>query len=93
MRGILPMIASADIATIRMRFPVAMHPEIAFGDLVDAFYIPKASMEENSSEQGCFRLGEIIPVGGFLCMGMISAQENNPCRWVPLYGDAFGSGK
>ena len=50
-RGILPMIASADIATIRMRFPVAMHPEIAFGDLADAFYIFKASLEANSSEK------------------------------------------
>lgn len=51
-RGILPMIASTDIAAIRMRFPVAMHPEIAFGDLAETFYIPKASLEENSSEKG-----------------------------------------
>ena len=47
-RGILPVIASADIAAIRMRFPVAMHPEIAFGDLAETFYIPKASLEANS---------------------------------------------
>lgn len=51
-RGILPMIAFADIAAIRMRFPVAMHPEIAFGDLVETFYISKASLEANSSEKG-----------------------------------------
>jgi len=47
-RGILPMIASAAIAAIRMRFPVAMHLEIAFGDLAETFYIPKASLEANS---------------------------------------------
>ena len=34
-RDILPMIASADIAAFRKRFPVAMHPEIAFGDLAE----------------------------------------------------------
>ena len=77
-RGTLLVISSAAIATIRMRFPVAMHPEIVFRDLADAFYIPKASLEENSSEKGCFRLGEIIPADGFLCMGMNSSRENNP---------------
>ena len=49
-RGTLLVISSAAIVTIRMRFPVAMHPEIAFGDLVETFYISKASLEENSSE-------------------------------------------
>ena len=51
-RGILPVIASADIASIWIWFPVTMHPEIAFGDLADAFYIPKASLEANSFEWG-----------------------------------------
>lgn len=88
-RGTLLVISSAAIAAFRMLFPVTMHPEIAFGDLADAFYIPKASMEENSSEQGCFRLGEIIPADGFLCMWMLSARENNPCRWISLYVDDF----
>ena len=96
-KGICPqallVISSAAIAAFRMLFPVAMHPEIAFGDLADAFYIPKASMEENSSEKGCFRLGEIIPADGFLCMGMNSSRENNPWRWILLSGDEFGSGK
>lgn len=51
-RGILPMIAPADIAAFRKRFPATVHPEIAFGDLAETFYIPKASLEANSSEKG-----------------------------------------
>ena len=51
-RGILPMIASSDIAAFRKRFPVAMHPEIAFGDLAETFYIPKASLKANSFAWG-----------------------------------------
>ena len=51
-RGILPMIASADIASIRIWFPVAIHPEIAFGDLAETFYIPKASLEADSFVRG-----------------------------------------
>ena len=51
-RGILPMIAPADIVAFRKRFPATVHPEIAFGDLADAFYIPKASLETNSFEWG-----------------------------------------
>lgn len=47
-RGILLVISSAANAAFRMRFPVAMHPEIAFGDLAESFYIPKASLEANS---------------------------------------------
>ena len=34
-RGTLLVISSVAIVTIRMRFPVAMHPEIAFGRLAD----------------------------------------------------------
>ena len=76
--GTLLVISFAAIAAFRMLFLVTMHPEIVFRDLADAFYIPKASLEENSSEKGCFRLGEIIPADGFLCMGMNSSRENNP---------------
>ena len=47
-RGTLLVVSSAAIAAFRMRFPVAMHPEIAFGDLAESFYIPKASLEANS---------------------------------------------
>ena len=46
--GTLLVISSAAIAAFRMLFPVAMHPEIAFGDLAETFYISKASLEENS---------------------------------------------
>ena len=51
-RGTLLVISSAAIAAFQMLFPVTMHPEIAFGDLADAFYIFKASLEANSSEKG-----------------------------------------
>lgn len=70
--GTLLVISSAAIAAFRMLFPAAMHPEIAFGDLVETFYISKASLEANSFEKGCFRLGEIIPADGFFCVGMNS---------------------
>lgn len=46
--GTLLVISSAAIAAFRMRFPAAVHPEIAFGDLAETFYIPKASLEANS---------------------------------------------
>ena len=46
--GTLLAISSAAIAAFRMLFPVTMHPEIAFGDLVETFYISKASLEANS---------------------------------------------
>lgn len=46
--GTLLVISSAAIAAFRMQFTVAMHPEIAFGDLVETFYIFKASLEANS---------------------------------------------
>lgn len=92
-RGTLLVISSAAIAAFRMLFPVAMHPEIAFGDLVETFYISKASLEENSSEQGCFRLGKIIPADGFLCIGMNSSRENNPCRKILPNRDEFTPGK
>lgn len=88
-RGTLLVISSAAIAAFRMLFPVTMHPEIAFGDLADAFYIPKASLEANPSEKGCFRLGKIIPADGFLCMGMILSRKNNPCRKILPNRDEF----
>ena len=44
-RGTLLVISSAAIAAFWMRFPVAMHPEIAFAALEDIFYIHKASLE------------------------------------------------
>lgn len=47
-RGILLVISSAANAAFRMLFPVAMHPEIAFENLVETFYISKASLEADS---------------------------------------------
>ena len=104
-RGILPVIASADIASIWIWFPVTMHPEIAFGDLAETlscfwpWQIPEAASACHASLNYFCSLGgyllspQSIPGGEFFCVGMNSARENNPCRRIPLYGDKFGSEK
>ena len=43
--------------------------------------------------QGCIQLGKIIPGGGFLLAEMLSAQKNNPQRWISSSRDASASGK
>jgi len=43
--------------------------------------------------RGCIQLGKIIPSGGFLLAGMLSARKNNPQRRISPSRDAFASGK
>ena len=99
MRGTLLVISSAAIAAFWTLFPVAMHPEIAFGGCRASlicfcghggyFYIPKASLEADSFVWGWFYPEKIIPGRRFFRMGMNSPWKNNPWRKIILNRDEF----